>query len=126
MQLNPGQLSLNLLEARPRPELAVWERLSEEERRAAVALLAGTADTHLEHRAAADDRIVGYCAIEATFELLDREFRQESELADVDPDNRHLIRPERTRYPDHGAVASKHDNSVRAGPRGFAPVQSKT
>lgn len=35
------QLSLNLLEAPPRPELAVWEQLSEEERQAVVAQLAG-------------------------------------------------------------------------------------
>jgi len=35
------QLSLNLLEAPPRPELAVWTQLSEEERQAVVAQLAG-------------------------------------------------------------------------------------
>jgi hypothetical protein len=35
------QLSLNLLEAPPRPELAVWEQLSEEERQAVVVQLAG-------------------------------------------------------------------------------------
>ena len=35
------QLSLNLLQAPPRPESAVWEHLSEAERQAIVAQLGG-------------------------------------------------------------------------------------
>jgi hypothetical protein len=35
------QLSLNLLEDPPPPELAVWSQLSEEQRQAVVARLAG-------------------------------------------------------------------------------------
>ena len=81
--------------------------------RCAAGLPAAGMDSRLERHPFADRVLAGHQPAEHRFELAGLRLREESDLAEVDPDERHVDLDHGSGGAQERAVATEHDEDVR-------------